>query len=113
MAIYCHQFFNIDIDIGNINILLQYIAQQYIDLYPWQETSRLEIYLLPRVFPHIFGNKIPKKRPELIDMYMHFTPSAIEDPVAARKHAKNELFNGMERLIILWQLPQKSWGLYP
>ena len=44
---------------------------------------------------------------------MHFTPSAIEDPVAARKHAKNELFNGMERLIILWQLPQKSWGLYP
>ena len=25
---------NIDIDIGNINILLQYIAQQYIDLYP-------------------------------------------------------------------------------
>ena len=49
MAIYCHQFFNIDIDIdiaarwklnididiGNINILLQYIAQQYIDLYPW------------------------------------------------------------------------------
>ena len=40
MAIYYHQFFNIDIDIaarwktnidiGNINILLQYI-----DLYPW------------------------------------------------------------------------------
>ena len=79
--------------------MLQYIAQQYIDLYPWQETSRLEIYLLPRVFPHIFGNKIPKKRPELIDMYMHFTPSAIEDPVAARKHAKNEMFNGMERLL--------------
>ena len=26
---------NIDIDIANINILLQYIAQQYIDLYPW------------------------------------------------------------------------------
>ena len=25
---------NIGIDIGNINILLQYIAQQYIDLYP-------------------------------------------------------------------------------
>ena len=29
------QKINIDIDIGNINILLQYIAQQYIDLYPW------------------------------------------------------------------------------
>jgi len=70
-----------------------------------QETSRLEIYLLPRVFPHIFGNKIPKKRPELIDMYMHFTPSAIEDPVAARKHAKNELFNGMIQYMITKMLP--------
>ena len=65
-----------------------------------QDTSRLEIYFLPRAFPHIFGNKIPKKRSETIDMYMHFTPSAIEDPVAARKHAKNEMFNGMERLMI-------------
>ena len=32
---------NIDIDIGNINILLQYIDQQYIDLYPWLLSTSL------------------------------------------------------------------------
>ena len=63
--------------------------------------SKLEKILLPRTFPHIFGNKIPIKRSETIDMYMHFTPSNIEDPVAARKHAKNEMFQGMERLKII------------
>ena len=51
LAIYCHRFFNIDIaarwkpnidiDIGNINILLHYIAQQYIDLYPWPKMEFL------------------------------------------------------------------------
>jgi len=69
------------------------------------DISKLEIYLLPRVFPHIFGNKIPKKRSETIDMYMHYTPSKIEDPLAARKHAKNEMFNGMVQHIITKLLP--------
>ena len=63
------------------------------------ETSKLEMYLLPRAFPQIFGKKIPIKRSETIDMYMHCTPSKIKDPVAARKMAKNEMFQGMERLI--------------
>ena len=73
-----------------------------------KEISKLEIYLLPRTFPHIFGKKIPKKRSETIDMYMHFTPSSIEDPVAARKHAKNEMYSGMERLI---RFCHAGWGL--
>ena len=63
------------------------------------DTSKLEMYLLPRAFPHIFGKKIPKKRSETIDMYMHYTPNKIKYEHAARKHAKNEMFQGMERLI--------------
>ena len=63
------------------------------------DTSKLEMYLLPRAFPHIFGKKIPKKRSETIDVYMHYTPNKIKDEHAARKHAKNEMFQGMERLI--------------
>ena len=33
-GIQINRILNIDIDIGSINVLLQYIVQQYIDLYP-------------------------------------------------------------------------------
>ena len=41
---YC-SFRKVNIDIGNINILLQYIAQQYIDLYPCLPLSSFQNYI--------------------------------------------------------------------